>query len=158
MIPYIIILAIIPSIIIGLFFTYIKFNSLHIAGNKSQKYIAYQLVPINFIIAIGSASKHYIKDNYIAPPKPIKIEATMIKKDDLVVVLAIGETSRQLNSSLYGYEKNTNPLLQKQKDLFVLNGIAKYGSTIWALPQILSRDNIKLPSITSHVGIVMMKM
>jgi len=180
MIPYILFLAVIPTIIIlkikitydkpimhivkivsifvlaiiiGLALMYMKFNSLHNAGNKSQKYIAYQLVPVNFIIGIGSASKHYIRDNFISPPKPIKIEAKVIKKDDLVVVLAIGETSRQLNSSLYGYEKNTNPLLSKQKNLHILNGIAKYGSTIWALPQILSRDGIKLPSITSHVGI-----
>ena len=180
MIPYILFLAVIPiviilktkitydkpikhifkiallfsvSIIIGLIFAYGKFNSLHVAGNKSQKYIGYQLVPVNFIVAIGSTAKHYIKDNFIAPPEPIIIEAKLLKKDNLVVVLAIGETSRQLNSSLYGYEKETNPLLKQQKDLHVLNGIAKYGSTIWALPQILSRDEIKLPSITSHVGI-----
>ena len=146
-------LLIIISIAIGLFFAYAKFNSLHIAGNKSQKYIAYQLVPTNFIIALGSTVKHHIKDNYIAPPAPIVIDASVSKKDDLVVVLAIGETSRQLNSSLYGYEKNTNPLLSEQENIHVLNGIAKYGSTIWALPQILSRDDIKLPSITSHVGI-----
>jgi len=146
-------LLIIVSISIALFFAYAKFNSLHIAGNKSQKYIAYQLVPTNFIIAIGSTIKHYIKDNYITPPTAIVINATRKKENNLVVVLAIGETSRQLNSSLYGYEKNTNPLLSKQKDLYILNGIAKYGSTIWALPQILSRNDIKLPSITSYIGI-----
>lgn len=181
MIPYILFLAIIPSLIIikikivydkpikhifkflGLFvftvilalgLTYLKFNSIHIAGNKSKKYIAYQLVPTNFIIAIGSTIKHYIKDNYISPAIPKKIVATLNKKDNLVVVLAIGESSRQLNYNLYGYKNNnTNPLLKKQKDLYILNGIAKYGSTIWALPRILSRDDIKLSSITNHVGI-----
>ena len=141
------------AIIIGLGLVYIKFDSLHLAGNKSEKYIAYQLVPVNFIIAIGSTVKHYIKDNYITPPKPVEIKAKLLKKENVIVVLAIGETSRQKNFKLYGYSKNTNPLLEKQKDLHILNGIAKYGSTIWALPQILSRDDIKLPSIASHVGI-----
>jgi glucan phosphoethanolaminetransferase (alkaline phosphatase superfamily) len=57
--------------------------------------------------------------------------------ENLVVVLAIGESSRQENFSLYGYRRqNTNPLLSKEKDLHVLNGIAKKGSTLYALPEI----------------------
>ena len=141
------------AILLGLGIFYLKFNSLHLAGNKSEKYIAFQLAPVNFLVAIGSNIKHYIRDNYISKPKPKVINATVSKKDDLVVVLAIGETSRQLNFNLYGYKRNTNPLLSKIDNLHALNGIAKYGSTIWALPQILSRDDIKLPSITNHVGI-----
>jgi len=148
------ILLFIVTIGLGLGFAYLKFDSLHLAGNNSKKYIAYQLVPVNFIIALGSTAKHYIQDNYVSPPAPIDIKAELLKKDDLVVVLAIGEASRQLNYNLYGYKGNkTNPLLSKEKNLTMLNGIAKYGSTIWALPQILSRDDVKLPSITDKVGI-----
>jgi len=179
-IPYILFLAVIPSyfvlktnivydnflkhtiksilflsltIAVTLFFVYIKFNSLHLAGNRSGKYIAYQLIPLNFLSAILRETKYYIKKNYIAPPKPIIIEATRQKDKDLVVVLAVGESARQQNFTLYGYKRDTNPLLMKQKDLHILNGIAKYGSTIWALPQILSRNDIKLPSITNKVDI-----
>lgn len=35
-----------------------------------------------------------------------------------VVVLVIGESARSQNFSLYGYNKNTNPLLSKRKDIF----------------------------------------
>ncbi|MBS9782407.1 MAG: phosphoethanolamine transferase [Arcobacter sp.] len=143
-------------IVIGVSMVYLKFNSLHIAGNKSQKYIVYQLVPVNFIIGIGSAVKHKIRANFkfLNKPKDIEIEGKVLKNEDLIVVLAIGETSRQKNFSLYGYKRNeTNPLLSQKKDLYALNGIAKYGSTIYAIPNILSRDDIKLASISSKLGI-----
>ncbi len=144
------------AIIIGVSMVYLKFNSLHIAGNKSQKYILYQLVPLNFIVGIGSAVKHKIRANFkfLNKPKDVKIEGKVLKKEDLIVVLAVGETSRQKNFSLYGYKGNeTNPLLSKKKDLYTLNGIAKYGSTIYAVPNILSRDDVKLASISSKLGI-----
>jgi lipid A ethanolaminephosphotransferase len=181
MIPYILFLAIIPMVVIykinivyerpikhiftsTLYFLlfillsfvviYLKFNSLHLAGNRSKKYLAYQLVPINFLGASGSNLKHYIKENYISKPEPKKIVAKLTKKEDVVVVLAIGESARQLNFNLYGYDRViTNPLLSKIDGIYPLNGIAKYGSTIWALPRILSRDDIKLPSISDFVGI-----
>ncbi|RLA82848.1 MAG: hypothetical protein DRG78_06005 [Epsilonproteobacteria bacterium] len=141
------------AIIIALAAVYLKFNSIHKAGNKSNKYIAYQIVPVNFLIGMGSAVKHYIKRNYKFDSAPVKIEGKVLSKDDLIVVLAIGEAARQKSLSLYGYKRDTNPLLSQKDDIFTLNGIAKYGSTIYALPNILSRDDIKLPSITSALGI-----
>ncbi len=141
------------AIAISVSAVYLKFNSIHKAGNKSNKYIAYQLVPVNFIVGIGSAIKHYIKKNYKFESKPVKIEGKVLSNDDLVVVLAVGEASRQKSSSLYGYERDTSPLLSKKDDIHALNGIAKYGSTIYAIPNILSRDDIKLASITSALGI-----
>ncbi len=141
------------GVAISLSAVYLKFNAIHKAGNQSNKYIAFQLVPVNFIVGVGSSIKHYIKRNYKFESEPVKIDGTVSSTDDLVVVLAIGEASRQKNSSLYGYEKNTSPLLSKKEGIHALNGIAKYGSTIYALPNILSRDDIKLPSITSALGI-----
>ena len=45
-----------------------------------------------------------------------------------VVVLVIGESARKANFQLYGYQRNTNPLLSKQKDLKVYqaNACATY--------------------------------
>ena len=34
-----------------------------------------------------------------------------------VVVLVIGESARKANFQLYGYKRDTNPLLSKQKEL-----------------------------------------
>ena len=45
-----------------------------------------------------------------------------------VVVLVIGESARKANFQLYGYQRDTNPLLSKQKDLkvFQANSCATY--------------------------------
>ena len=45
-----------------------------------------------------------------------------------VVVLVIGESARKANFQLYGYKRDTNPLLSKQKDLkvFQANSCATY--------------------------------
>ena len=142
------------TIALGLGIAYADFDPIHLAGNRSEKYIVYQLVPVNFLVEGGSAIKHAIKDRIKFKAKKIPITGKRVKDDNLIVVLAIGEAARQLNFNLYGYKRvETNPNLSKIKDLHHLNGIAKYGSTIWALPQILSRDDLKLPSITSHFDI-----
>jgi lipid A ethanolaminephosphotransferase len=45
-----------------------------------------------------------------------------------IVVLVIGESARKANFQLYGYQRNTNPLLSRQKDLkvFHANACATY--------------------------------
>jgi lipid A ethanolaminephosphotransferase len=45
--------------------------------------------------------------------KNIQVEGKIKSTEDLIVVLAIGETSRQKNFSLYGYNRQTNPLLSQ---------------------------------------------
>jgi lipid A ethanolaminephosphotransferase len=81
------------------------------------------------------------------------IKGNITSNNDILVVLALGETSRQKSFSLYGYKRDTNPLLSQKPDLYVLNGLAKQGSTIWAIPQVLSRDDIKLSTITKKLGV-----
>ena len=45
-----------------------------------------------------------------------------------LIILAIGETAREKNFSLYGYDKNTNPLLSKQ-DIYVFNSVVSCGTS-----------------------------
>ncbi len=45
-------------------------------------------------------------------------DATIEDDQKAVVVLVIGESARSQNFSLYGYKKNTNPLLSKTENLF----------------------------------------
>ncbi len=47
--------------------------------------------------------------------------ATIKDNEKSVVVLVIGESSRSENYSLYGYQKNTNPLLSKTPGVFHFN-------------------------------------
>ncbi|MDB4257419.1 phosphoethanolamine transferase domain-containing protein [Arcobacteraceae bacterium] len=144
------------TFLIALASIYSSFKELHRAGNLSNKYILYSLVPLNYL----TATIDVIKKNIILPlmgdeiGKDKKIVATITKKDDLVVVLAIGEGIRQKNLNLYGYTRNnTTPLLSQVDGLYSLNGIARLGSTLYALKEILRKDDVKLTHITDSVGI-----
>lgn len=138
---------------------YWNYNAIQRAGNISNKYIVYSLVPVNFLSScinvIGKSLKPFLQTHR----KDIQISARVVlpdklAPDNLVVVLAIGEASRRKNFSVYGYgRRNTNPLLQQIAGLHLLNGIATRGTTLYALPQILEKQDIKLPAIVAKVGI-----
>jgi lipid A ethanolaminephosphotransferase len=139
---------------LGIAMLYAKFDSIHRAANLSKKYIMHTLIPINYIQSFGSIIQHATKPYFTSHTKKVEVSGEVTKQDNLVVVLAIGETSRQQNFSLYGYKrKNTNPVLSKEKNLHLLNGIAQIGSTLYALPEILVKKDVPLPTITSKVGI-----
>ena len=133
---------------------YLNYNAIHRAGNVSNKYIVYSLVPINFISSTVSVTSKSIKPYLETDKKDVQISASVASPGNLVVVLAIGEASRRKNFSAYGYDRrNTNPVLQETGGLHFLNGIATRGTTLYALPKILEKKDIKLPTIVSKVGI-----
>ncbi len=146
-------LVFILSLGIGLGMIYLKYNSIHRAANLSNKYIIHMLVPVNIIRSLASVAQRSIQASYRENRQPVVITGQVTKQEDLVVVLVIGESSRKKNFSLYGYERNTNPVLSQYNDLHLLTGKAKIGTTLLALPQILEKDDIKLPAITSKLGI-----
>jgi lipid A ethanolaminephosphotransferase len=120
----------------------------------SRKYIVYSLVPVNFLSASINAAYKSLKPYLVADTRDVEIRGRIETPGNLVVVLAIGEASRRRNFSLYGYgERNTNPALQRTGGLHLLDGIAKRGSTLNALPEILEKTGIKLPAIVSQLGI-----
>ncbi len=140
--------------VLGVSLIYIKFDSIHRATNLSKKYIIHTLIPLNYIRSFGSVAVEYFQLQHSWHKKPIEVSGHISSQSNLVVVLAIGETSRQQNFSLYGYKrKNTNPVLSKDKNLHLLNGIAHIGSTLYALPEILVKHGVPLPNITSKLGI-----
>lgn len=142
------------SIVIGASALYPNYTTIHRAANLSHKYILHTLVPANLIGSIAGVMHRSITEYYDKNKKAIEITGHVSSQDDLVVVLAIGETSRQKNFSLYGYDrKNTNPVLSKETGLHLLNGKAEIGTTILALLEILEKNDIKLPAITSKLGI-----
>jgi lipid A ethanolaminephosphotransferase len=145
---------IVICLLIALACLYSNYKGIHRAGNISNKYIVYSLVPVNVISSsinvISSALKPYLEPYRKEP----EISGRILTPGNLVVVLAIGESSRRKNFSVYGYDRrNTNPVLQKTEGLHLLNGIAKRGSTLYALPEILEKDGIKLPAVVSRLGI-----
>lgn len=132
---------------------YLNYNGILRAGNVSNKYIVYSLVPVNFLSSGINAIGKSIKP-YLANKKPVEISASVAEPGNLVVVLAVGESSRRKSFSLYGYDRQkTNPVLESTSGLHLLNAIATRGSTLYALPQILEKHGVTLPAIVSKVGI-----
>lgn len=132
---------------------YSSYNAIHRAGNVSKKYIVYSLVPVNILSAATSAASKTIKP-YFERRKDVEVSGRVTSSGDLVVVLAIGESSRKKSFSLYGYDRQiTNPVLQEVDGLHLLNGIARRGSTLYALPEILEKDGLTLPLVVSKLGI-----
>jgi lipid A ethanolaminephosphotransferase len=133
---------------------YSNYNAIHRAGNVSNKYTLYSLVPVNVLSAsINAASK--LVAPYLAPDgRERDIDARVASPGNLVVVLAIGESSRRRSFSLYGYDRrDTNPELRDVDGLHLLAGVARRGSTLNALPEILEKQGAKLPTVVSSLGI-----
>lgn len=141
---------VIISLLVAVGSVYASFKEIHRAGNLSNKYILYSLVPVNIL----AASIDVVKKKVVRPllgkekSEDIMVDAKVTKKEDLVVVLAIGEAIRQQNLNIYGYDRvSTTPQLSKYDDLHILNGHARLGSTLYALREILRKDGIKLTNV-----------
>lgn len=142
------------AVLVAVAALYLNYNAIHRAGNVSNKYIVHGLVPVNFIAGTISVMAESAKPFLDRPKKEVEISGRVSSPGDLVVVLAIGESSRRRNFSVYGYERRkTNPVLEKTGGLHLLKGIAKHGSTLYALPQILEKKDVKLPALVSRLGI-----
>ena len=145
--------VVVGALAVALLALFSNYNAIHRAGNISNKYIVYSLVPVNVISGTLSAAGKLAKP-YMGRKRAIEVVGRIEQRDDLVVVLAIGESSRRSSFSLYGYERrDTNPVLRATRGLHLLNGIARRGSTSNALPEILERDDVKLPQIVSRLGV-----
>jgi lipid A ethanolaminephosphotransferase len=122
-------------LIVTLFFSYSKMAVFFRVNRDVQHF----LTPANYIHTIKRAINRKIHKNIVQIIEPMEIE---FKNDkDLVVVLVIGETARKDNFSLYGYKKETNPLLKKQKDLMVFQNMIACGTnTAVSVPCMLEVD------------------
>jgi lipid A ethanolaminephosphotransferase len=142
------------ALIVAIATLYLNYNAIHRAGNISRKYILYSLVPINFLSGGINAAYKSLKPYLASDPQEVEITGRIASRGDLVVVLAIGEASRRRSFSLYGYDRrDTNPVLRQADGLHLLDGVARRGSTLNALPEILEKSGVKLPAIVSGLGV-----
>ena len=142
------------ALCIALASLYAEHSAIFRAGNVSNKYIVYSLVPINIISSSINVASKAVKPYLQRQQKDLEISARVSTPGNLVVVLAVGESSRRKNFSLYGYDRrNTNPMLQKIAGLHLLNAVATRASTLYALPMILKKDDINLTTMVSKAGI-----
>ena len=133
---------------------YFNYDAIYRAGNISNKYIVYSLVPVNAISATVSVIQKSVKVLLPSSQASVQISGRVASPGNLVVVLAIGESSRRRNFSVYGYaRRNTTPTLEHTQGLQLLNGTARLGSTLYALPEILQKKGVDLTTLVSRLGI-----
>lgn len=98
------------------------------------------LYPVNVCYNVGLAiQRNMLTQNYHATVKNFTFRARTTHPADKreVYVMVVGETSRALNWQLYGYERETNPLLSQQSGMI-------------AFPKVLTESN------TTHKSVPML--
>lgn len=97
---------------------------------KTHKSALKLISPVNYIYALGDhihqSYKTEIPFQHIATDatrQPITIDG---KKQ--LIIIVVGETSRAKNFSLNGYNRDTNPLLAKQQNLFNFQHVSSCGT------------------------------
>ena len=106
--------------------------------DKNSKQLGGLAMPWSYIVNIALFNIHKNKAN----EKEILLPNLKIK-DNLksVVVLVIGESARRQNFSLYGYTRNTNPLLSKKSNLYHFNATSCATYTTAGVKCILEHTN-----------------
>ncbi|WP_293871412.1 phosphoethanolamine--lipid A transferase EptA [Flavobacterium sp.] len=133
--------------------------------DKNSKTLGGLAMPWSYSVNLSLFYVHQYKKN----EKEILLPNVTLKDNKKsVVVLVIGESARSQNFSLYGYHKNTNPLLSKTPNLFHfkanscatyttagVKGILEYKNTdelYEILPNYLYRNNVEVIWRTSNWG------
>ena len=108
---------------------------------REHKPLRYSTNPSYWIYSIGK----YIKMTYFTGKlvlEPIGLDAKVVNKDDnnvsKLVIVVVGEAARADHFSLNGYQRDTNPLLEKQ-DIINLPNVSSCGtSTAESVPCMFS--------------------
>lgn len=133
--------------------------------DKNSKTLGGLAMPWSYSVNTVLHFKHKAQANKKEIPLP---NATIKDDKKSVVVLVIGESARSQNFSLYGYNKNTNPLLSKTPNVFHFNATscATYttagvkcilehkdtGELYEILPNYLNRNNVEVVWRTTNWG------
>ncbi|MBF4516123.1 phosphoethanolamine--lipid A transferase EptA [Flavobacterium sp. ANB] len=106
--------------------------------DKNSKQLGGLAMPWSYSVNTSLFYIHKYKKN----EKEILLPNAVIKDNQKsVVVLVIGESARSQNFSLYGYSKNTNPLLSKTQNLFHFNATSCATYTTAGVKCILEHTN-----------------
>ncbi len=133
--------------------------------DKNSKTLGGLAMPWSYTVNISLFYTHQAQKNRKEIMLP---NATQKDNEKAVVVLVIGESARSENFSLYGYSKNTNPLLSKIPNVyhFAANSVATYTTAgvkgilehtnsddlYEILPNYLNRNNVDVVWRTNNWG------
>jgi len=104
-------------LIAGLLFIYLN-SSTWLWFDRHAKYLGGRILPWSYI---SNTIRFKIEENRGPSDLTLLPAAEILDDSPVLVVLVIGETARSKNFSLYGYERETNPLLARM-DVAVLTG------------------------------------
>jgi lipid A ethanolaminephosphotransferase len=106
--------------------------------DKNSKQLGGLAMPWSYSVNTSLFYIHKYKKN----EKQILLPNAVIKDNQKsVVVLVIGESARSQNFALYGYKKNTNPLLSKTQNLYHFNATSCATYTTAGVKCILEHKN-----------------
>ena len=106
--------------------------------DKNSKQLGGLAMPWSYSVNTSLFYIHKYKKN----EKEILLPNAVIKDNQKsVVVLVIGESARSQNFALYGYKKNTNPLLSKTQNLYHFNATSCATYTTAGVKCILEHKN-----------------
>lgn len=127
------------AIVLGLTFVVVGFNAKNILWiDKNSNFLGGLSMPWSYTVNTALYHIHQLKKN----EKEILLpNATIKDQQKTVVVLVIGESSRKQNYSLYGYQKDTNPLLSKTPNLYHYNAVSSATYTTAGVKSILEHQN-----------------
>ena len=103
---------------------------------RNNKQVRYYLNTFNYIYAVGRYYKRAMDAGrkFVILDDAPRIVADRERKPR-VMVLIVGETARAQNFSLYGYGRETNPLLSKNKEIVTFGDVSSCGTaTAVSLP------------------------
>ena len=106
--------------------------------DKNSKTLGGLAMPWSYTVNISLFYTHQYKKNQKEILLP---NATLKDNQKSVVILVIGESARSQNFSLYGYQKNTNPLLSKIPNLYHFNATSSATYTTAGVKAILEHTN-----------------
>ncbi|ERJ60932.1 phosphoethanolamine--lipid A transferase EptA [Sphingobacterium paucimobilis] len=106
--------------------------------DKHSKVLGGLAMPWSYMVNIPRFYIHKHQENVKEILLP---DAKITNKEKSVVVLVIGESGRSQNFSLYGYEKNTNPLLSKTDNVYHFNATSCATYTTATVKCILEHEN-----------------
>ena len=133
--------------------------------DKNAKELIGLAMPWSYVV---NTSRFYIHERKKNEKEILLPDATIKDNQKSIVVLVIGESSRSQDFSLYGYNRNTNPLLSKIPNLFHFDATSaatyttagvksilshsSYGELYEILPNYLNRNNVEVIWRTTNWG------
>ena len=144
--------SILMLIFIGVSYIFFQKEWIAIIIKHRSNLIAYDPVESIIEAGIGEIVYKILDKKHQIEPLTNKHSFKREEKEELTVVLIIGESARSDRFGVLGYEKNTTPLLSSLNDLYAFKASACATLTLKAVPCMLSPLNASNFELDAEMG------